>query len=510
MKKWLVRISLGLVALTLVGAVSTWFVIEDSLDKMYGADTAVAGPELSPASPERYWLDNVSVLAPTGDAFVPRQSILVENGIIRAVTDRIEDHGELPVVDGGGLYAIPGYTDSHVHLWNSPNDLLLYLANGVTQVREMHGRPHHLAWREEIEAGRPGPDLYVVAAQLATYGFWEGIWTGWLSKRNVVRSPDATGRMIRSLDQESYDAIKASSFLSRENYQAASAATRKAGIPLVGHLPVAADLSDLWSSNQTEVAHVEELVKALDREFGGYGSSDAQAFLAHVRARRSEVARQLAERDITVASTLALIDTFRHQSVDLERVLADVELDYVNPGVAEGQAMGWLPEVNQYRAPERARTNDWRERYSTYWGAYADAQQLMFEALLDAEVTIVAATDANVPVMVPGFSMHREMAALHAAGMTPKQVIASATSEPAKWMGWNTGEISEGFRANIVLLRENPLDDIDATDAIEVVIKDGRVYSRSDLDAMVEAVEAANDASRKTAIDGFTGVGEED
>lgn len=502
MKKWLVRTCLVLSALAVASGLVALLVINDAVDKMFGGATPKARPVLLKESPDRFVLTNVSVLSPSGNGFQAGQSVLIEDGVIRAINPAAGRAGSAAEIDGNNFYLVPGFTDSHVHLWNSPNDLLLYLANGVTQVREMHGRPHHLEWKREIESGRLGPDLYVVAAQLASYGFWEGLWVGWTSKRNVVRTPAATLRTIQSLDRRGYDAVKASSFLSRENYLAASRASGDLAVPFAGHLPAATDLADLWSSNQSEVAHIEELVKALNREFGGYRSTSAGRFLAHVRARRDEVAKQLAAHGIEVTSTLALTNSFGRQAIDLESALAEVELGYVNPGVAEGQAMGWLVGVNPYHVPERSRNEGWRDRNEIYWTAYQEAHHLMLGALLDAGVPIHVGTDANVPVMVPGVSIHEEMKALEAAGMTPAQVLASATSVPARWMGWNTGEVREGFRANLVLLRENPLEGIDATKSIEAVIMNGRILSRTDLDALLRAVEEANWGSRTVAIDG--------
>ena len=124
----------------------------------------------------------------------------------------------------------------------------------------------------------------------------------------------------------------------------------------------------------------------------------------------------------------------------------------------------------------------------------------MFDALLKKGVSILAGTDANVPVMVPGFSLHAEMKALNDSGMSTAQVIASATTTPARFMKTRTGKIRPGFKANLVLLRENPLNDIDATESIEMVIVKGRALSKKDLSAMLQAVETANDNSRSVPI----------
>ncbi|MEP1170378.1 MAG: amidohydrolase family protein, partial [Alphaproteobacteria bacterium] len=103
-------------------------------------------------------------------------------------------------------------------------------------------------------------------------------------------------------------------------------------------------------------------------------------------------------------------------------------------------------------------------------------------------------------VRVPGFSLHEEMEALQAAGMSPAEILASATTLPAKFMASGTGEIAEGRKANLVLLRDNPLKDIGATESIEMVIVGGRALDRQDLDALLDSVRTANDNSRTVPI----------
>lgn len=503
MKKWIARIGLTLLGITLLGAVGTYFFVKRATAEMFGANTALAEAAVPAPETGRVVITNAKVLTPAADAFVAGQSVILASGKIAYVGDKPDMSGSPRIVDGSGMYLVPGFTDSHVHLWQSENDLLLYVANGVTQVREMHGQAHHLEWRDEIADGRLGPKLFVTAAQLATYDFLPGIWQGLTSGRNVVRSDEDVRQTVNGLLEDGYDGLKASSYLSLSAYKAASRETKTHSARFVGHLPVAASLDDLWTSNQQEVAHVEEFVKALDREFGGYTSQNTDDFLAFVASRSADVARKVRERDMAVTSTLAIIDSFVRQKTDLETTLRAVSLEDVNPGVVEGQAMGWLPANNIYRVPQDYRTKDWKERQQAYWSAYAQAQNILFRELLKANATIFAGTDANVPVMVPGFSLHDEMKAMQAAGMSPAQVLASATLRPDAWMGVKSGQIREGYDADLVLLREDPLADIDATDTIDTVFTGGRMLNRKSLDGLLEAVREANAKSREEDIQPF-------
>lgn len=502
MLKWGLRILGVFLLLNVLGAIGTFVVIDRSIVEMFGGRTPVIALEPSGETPERYVLANVRVLEPGSERFSEPMDVVIEAGLIAEMGPNIAANADAPVMEGEGRFLMPGLTDSHVHLWNSQNDLALYLAYGVTQIREMHGLSHHLDWRDQIEDGDLlGPDMFVVAAQIATYDFAEGLWQSWTSKRNVARTPEAADQMVRDLAAEGYDAVKASSYLSHSGYQAVSAASEAVGIPLVGHVPVAARLDDLWGSNQSEVAHVEELIKGLDRDFGGYGVSNAGEYLGYVMERRDAVAQSMIDNEIMLASTLALVSSFAQQKTDTEAALATAPVGLVNPGVAEGRAMGWLPNVNIYSVPQAYRNEGWRDRYQTYWTTYAEAQQLMFEAVLAAGVPMVAGTDANVPVMAPGYSLHQELEALVYAGMTPAQALESATVTPGRFMDWNTGRVQPGFRANLVLLNANPLEDIRNTRAIEAVVMHGEVLMRAELDAMLDAVEAVNDAARNTPLD---------
>lgn len=502
MLKWGLRILGVFLLLNVLGAIGAYVVIDQSIVEMFGGRTPVIALEPSRNTPERYVLANVQVLEPDSERFSAPMDVMIENGVIADMGPGLAEGAGAPVMDGEGRYLMPGLTDSHVHLWNSQNDLALYLAYGVTQIREMHGLSHHLDWRDQIAEGDLlGPDIFVVAAQIATYDFAEAVWQSWTSKRNVARTPEAADQMVRDLAAEGYDAVKASSYLSLSGYQAVSAASEDVDIPLVGHVPVAARLDDLWASNQSEVAHVEELIKGLDRDFGGYGVSSAGEYLDYVMEHRDAVAQHMIDNEIVLASTLALVSSFAQQKTDTEDALATAPVGLVNPGVAEGRAMGWLPDANIYRVPDAYRNEGWRDRYQTYWTTYAQAQQLMFEAVLAAGVPMVAGTDANVPVMAPGYSMHQELEALVWAGMTPAQALESATGTPGRFMDWNTGRVLPGFRANLVLLNANPLEDIRNTRAIEAVVMHGEFLTRSDLDALVDAVEAANDSARNTPLD---------
>lgn len=120
-----------------------------------------------------------------------------------------------------------------------------------------------------------------------------------------------------------------------------------------------------------------------------------------------------------------------------------------------------------------------------------------------AGVKILAGTDTNLPPTVPGFSLHDEFQAMIDAGMSASQILRSATSTPAQRMGSNTGKITLGYKANLILLDESPLENIANTRRINTVFLNGRVLDRSLLNEILESVKRANDSSRKIGISQF-------
>ena len=109
-----------------------------------------------------------------------------------------------------------------------------------------------------------------------------------------------------------------------------------------------------------------------------------------------------------------------------------------------------------------------------------------------AGVQILAGTDTMVPHVVPGFSLHEELALLVEAGLTPLESLRTATLSPAKFLGKSEsmGTIERGKVADLVLLDANPLLDIANTRRIGAVVLNGRYLPRSTLDSKLAEVES--------------------
>jgi imidazolonepropionase-like amidohydrolase len=122
---------------------------------------------------------------------------------------------------------------------------------------------------------------------------------------------------------------------------------------------------------------------------------------------------------------------------------------------------------------------------------YTNLQELL-RLLHEADVPIISGTDSASIFMVPGFSLHNELEEMVDAGMPIFDVLRSATYNPAEYFGIldDLGTVEEGKLADLLLLGANPLENISNTQQVNAVIADGRLYERSDLDAVLAKVEA--------------------
>jgi len=489
----------------LLFTIITVVVIKRDTVKIYGGLTHKVNHQALTTATEDYYITNARILHPQGDSFVIGQTLKVVDGIIASL-DTLALDPNIKTYDAQGKYLIPGLIDSHVHLFHSENDLLLYVANGVTQIREMIGEPDHIKWKKEITQGRLGPDMYVTSPRLGSFGTLEGWFMSYTQKFDNVSTAEEAVAYVRSAKEKGYDGIKIYSHLNKESYSAISDEIIHHDLDMVGHIPWFSSWDDILTSNQNEIAHVEEVMNACRREFGDMGGREEE-FMEYIRTRTKELASQLIKKDITVTTTVWLAESFYKQKMDLDAVLKEVALEYENPGISEWNKLipvgiGWLPAVNRYKVPQGLIEEE-KEGHLRFFETYSKACTLVLTILHEEGVNILAGTDANLPPTVPGFSLHDELISMNRAGMSPAEVLRSATQKPAEWLDIDAGVIDTGKKANMVLLDANPLEDISNTKKINKVFLSDRVLQRTHLDRILDAVLAANDKSRNEDISEF-------
>lgn len=510
-KKWIKIVAILLGVLIIISSI--WL---DRLGKqIYGGLTQQVDHTQFHPQNGAFLIEGISILSPEGDQMIPQQSVLIQNGLISAIDSNLVLPPNTTHINGTGKYLIPGLIDAHVHLWQSPNDLLLYLANGITEIRELIGSTEHLKWKQEIENGRIGPKMFVASPRLGSFETMQGWMMEYTQMFLNIQNAEQARATVMKLHTQGYDGLKIYSHLNRESYIALTETAEALGMPYFGHIPFDLELADIYQHGQSDIAHFEELMNALQREFdpgngqyfGSFYGKEAE-FLDYVESRSDDLAKNLIENNISVTSTLWLTESFVRQKYDLKELLTEVELEYENPGISEWVSfipggLGFLPEVNRFKVLE-GMSEEERVADKKYWDTYGKACTLMAKNMSEKGVKIMAGTDANLPPTVPGFSLHDELISLQKAGMSNVEVLQAATANPAAWLKSNSGKIAPGYEANLVLLDKNPLEDISNTKSIHAVIAKGEVFDRQLLDKILTSVKSANDNSRKVNIDTYS------
>ena len=381
-----------------------------------------------------------------------RHTILVQDGRIAWLGP--DSSAEVPsdarVIDATGRWVVPGLADMHVHA--GAGDFPAFVANGVTTIREMNGTSEHLALRTALREGRIlGPSMLVTGPLIAGQ---EQRW-----RHALARTPAEGRALVAEQARAGYDAIKIYDGLTRETYDAIVDAAAAAGIPFVGHVPRGVGLERVLASGQRSIEHVGQIAHAV-------ASADSAAL--------SEVARRIAGSGAWVTPTLASEEALSRRGTPwyAER-LARPEVMLVDPGLVD-----WWRSLGE-GMPEAAAA----ERRS----AYREGTAALVRALRDAGVPLLAGTDTPNPLMIPGFSLHEELAALVAAGLTPYEAIRAATAEAARFadMAAEFGTIRAGARADLVLTDADPLADVSSLARPSAVVLRGEWLPRERLDGLL-------------------------
>ena len=375
------------------------------------------------------------------------------------------------VVEGRGKYLMPGLADMHAHLIRV-GDLLLYVARGVTTVRNMWGAPVHLAWRERIARGG------LVGPTIVTAG---PIVDGEDPTRDgslVVRNAEEAQEAIALHQSAGYDFVKIYSDLPLPAFEALVNAARSAGLPVAGHVPRRVGLARAALGGQRSIEHLSAFSEAIQNDdspvLGKFDRASRARKLEFIdEAKIAPLIEQIRASGAWVCPT-RVVWSVNDSPAALKQRLARPEMKYVG----RFDVAIWQSELD--RSPDQvaadARGNSFGDR--------------ILEALHRGHANLLVGTDTANPFVVPGYSVHEELALLVRAGLTPYEALSAATRRAAEFLGKNDlGTIAVGKRADLLLLEGNPLVDVRETERIAGVMVHGRWLGQPALAAMLATVE---------------------
>lgn len=412
-------------------------------------------------------ITNVSVIPMDSNQVLRNQTVVTNGDKIVAIgpskSTRPPQGGR--VINGRGKYLIPGLTDAHVHLL-SPDQFPLYVANGVTTVFNLEGRPAHLEWRKQVAEGKLlGPTIFTSGP------IFFGSRTAETGVKFVDQQADA-----------GYDAFKIISQGPAETYAPVAAEVKKRGMLFIGHIPRAVGAEAALEAGQS-IAHADEFLYTY---FNPKRSEDEQHLNVHHivadEARIPELARRVRESAVIVEPTLVTYRDGIEEATNLDHFLATKpELKYLAPWVLDTIS----PAKNRFKAVYK------EPEYPVIRAMYPFQQKLV-RALHDAGVPLLAGTDATDSGPVAGFGLHDELEELVKCGLSNYEALKTATVNPATYLRHanDFGTIESGKRADLLLLNANPLDKIGNTRQIAGVMLHGKWIDAAQAKSMLEALPA--------------------
>jgi imidazolonepropionase-like amidohydrolase len=408
------------------------------------------------------------------------------------------------VVDGTGKYLIPGLWDMHVHIRGSikgsaPNFaqeneamLPLYLANGVTGVREMGGDLVEvvLQWRSEVEGGkRLAPRIVTCGPKLDGA---KPLFPGSIAITTPEEARTAVQR-VKSMGVDFVKVLDSSPNIPHDAYLALLDEAKRQHLPVTGHVALTVTVAEVSDAGQN-IEHTRYFPGCVRKEMelkadrlakritasdytvavvDGYDPNIAEALFA-----------QFAANHTWVTPTLASSHMFAYE--DVERWDQDPRRKYLMPRILaswEDRADSSATLTQQ----EAALLSSYRKKQFPH---ALESVRMMHRA----GVSIMAGTDtgASNQNMFPGFSLHDELGFLVKGGLTPLEALQCATLNAAKWLNRldTLGTVEPGKLADLVLLDADPLGNIHNTTKISEVFLGGKEFDRATLDQMLRNAEA--------------------
>lgn len=391
---------------------------------------------------------------------IPNTTILIKNGIIwkygAATNIRIPKGAQ--VIDIAGKTVLPGLWDMHAHFqqveWGPA-----YLAAGITTVRDCGNEFDFITTvQQAIDQNRGiGPNILKA-------GIIDGDGPMALGIIRATTKEEARDA-VRKYKENGFEQIKVYSSLKPEVLQAVSEEAHRLGLSVTGHIPEGISLEVALESGLDQINHFHFLLPAMLAD-----PKQAKVNINSPAAR--ETLKLLKEKGVVVDPTLAIFEWITRpldQPLDafepgINHVTEDFKAIYRNTGLPAEQAM-----------ESKSLLENGKE---------------VVLAMHRMGIPIVAGTD----MLVPGYSLYRELELYNEAGLSPMEAIRTATIVPATVMKMDkeTGSINKGKRADLIILDGDPLEAMRNIRKVSIVIKRGIIYDPSKLRKLIGFTDHEN------------------
>jgi imidazolonepropionase-like amidohydrolase len=433
----------------------------------------------SASQPDGIALLGATLIDGSGGPPLRDAALVVRRGHVESISTRagFELPKKTTELDLTGRWIIPGLIDAHTHIspaatWAPTR----FLAWGVTTVRDVHGSLDAiLALRKQENTGTvPGPRIYAAGAMI------DGLPTTYDDAIGV--SSDREGRKaVDRLVSAGVDFIKVYTHIDPTLLRAIIDEARTFNLSVTGHL----GMTDAVTAANAGISCIEHmtgvpeaaspgrsaLVAAHYRGFFPGWTASERSWADLDSSALSQVAERLVEEKVSVVPTLVLHETLSRLN---------------DPELVRDPALADVPDRARraWDIPEMINRAGWSDADFTAFRRSRPVEDLFVRLFAAAGGRIAAGTDAPNQLLIPGYSEHRELELLVAAGLSPREALRAATRNAAVLLGVDSlGLIAPGKAADLVILQKDPLADIRNTRSIQAVMSRGRLYRPDSLRA---------------------------
>ncbi|WPR73423.1 amidohydrolase family protein [Algoriphagus sp. NG3] len=430
---------------------------------------------------QSYLVSNVNIISMEDEEVLENYSILVQEGKIHSIIP-MSDSEAYPVdqvIDGNGGYVYPGLAEFHSHIPIAQNGdsqlqeeaMWLYLANGVLRVRGMIGDASHLKLKERIASGElDGPRLFL---------------SGPSFRGSTVSSPEQAAQMVRDQKDAGYDHLKLHPGLKMDEFLAIATTANQVGIPFGGHVSLDVGLKASLENGYKSVEHMDGYIEALIPDYSRVLDPEIAGPFSMLLVEEADMSRLPELVNLTLetgawmAPTLTLFDRyFGFKPAEEYRNIPEMKY------MSAQQVQSWI----NAKTPHEQSGILTRENVQPY----LDFRNQLLMTLHEAGVPMLMSSDSPQVFNVPGFSIHHEIDLMSKAGMSNYEILKSGSVNPARYFGQegNWGVIKEGASADFVLVKSNPLEDLETLKNPVMVVMKGEIYDQQELKKQLDKIEA--------------------
>lgn len=440
-------------------------------------------PGFSQPGPQLTLIRNVNVIDIRNGKVLPEMNVLLEGELIRDVSKK---KMKLPdgttVIDGTGKYLMPGFTDGHIHFFQSgglytrpdalnltnivpyrdeiengkraiPDYFRRYLRLGITTIADVGGPMRNFTIRDSLASKHLSPDV-LVTGPLFSMVRNEETELGLDIPIVKISSIQAADSLLAKLLPLKPDYIKIWYIVTPD-------------LPAEKTLPIVKHISE-----KTHQAGLKLAVHATQLQTATLAVDAGADILVHSiddSPVPQSLIKSMAARKVTYIPTLTVlrnyIKTFigkAHQN--------DHDIAFANPFFYGSLSdLEWIPA--EHVPPHIKRM---RESGAPAFIQSTDSMMAANLKMINAgKVNVVAGTDAGNIGTMQASSFMSELLAMQRAGMSIPEVLRSATLNAATAFGTNTGSVEKGKEADLVLLNNDPLQSLENLNSVTHVFSNG-------------------------------------